>query len=78
MRDGRGGDARAGNRVQYAGNVAAGRFSADVTQAVVHRSIEHGQFLARVEGAGFVADRRVDQPRVERSEGSTRNERAAR
>ncbi|MFO0601267.1 MAG: hypothetical protein U0228_38510 [Myxococcaceae bacterium] len=43
-----------GNRVQYAGNVAAGRFSADVTQAVVHRSIEHGQFLARVEGAGFV------------------------
>lgn len=44
----------AGNRLEYGGNQGASRFSADVTQAVVHRAIEHQQFLARVEGDGFV------------------------
>jgi hypothetical protein len=44
----------AGNRLEFSGSVASSRFSPEVTQAVVHRSIEHGQFLARLEGDGFV------------------------
>lgn len=43
-----------GNRLEYGGNPGASRFSSDVTQAVIHRAIEHGQFLAKLEGDGFV------------------------
>jgi hypothetical protein len=54
VRDGGEATLEAGNRLEYGGNQGASRFSADVTQAVVHRAIEHRQFLARIEGDGFV------------------------
>ena len=54
VRDGGEATLEAGNRLEYGGNAGASRFSSDVTQAVVHRTIEHGQFLARLEGDGFV------------------------
>ena len=44
----------AGNTLNYTGLIASNRFSDDVAQAVVHRDLQHHEFLARIVGATLV------------------------
>jgi hypothetical protein len=48
VRDGGEVDLEAGNTLSYGGTPAASRFSTPVVQAVVHRDLQHREFLARI------------------------------
>jgi hypothetical protein len=44
----------AGNTLTFTGSLASSRFSADVSQAVAHRDLQHHEFLARIVGETLV------------------------